>query len=345
MFDFSSWCELLEHVAGQRASTAIDVQSGKLSVAVPGTALMDFFQFALPHNAVQRVSPIDVRLRRNVPVRWPFADNSRSFLKSARAVGYGAAYAIKAPRGMDGETPPVYVYPDYEVELNFEATDVPHLSDDAMAAASFLKDGKQYYPEWTRRTTVRFQPIAEQITLEASQLQYAEDTDGPRPRGVIGTPVSAPFAVIEQKALVTVTWQNVPAGFVLNNNRRPVQVFNTLGTVNSETFLDYAPMTLGLFDAPEFILKPLGLRNVNFVYQFPWQYDIVFRFRYFDPERAKALALFSGHNLVPYRGATKYLSATRRPFDSPATAGNWDVNGAPLFQSSDFMKLFQYWDY
>lgn len=345
-YSYSRWCETIE--PSQTASLALDAADNSLICTVTGSELTDFLQFTLPLAAVRHLSPNDVRLLRSPPVQWPFIAQQLAYARRVKTEGFGAHEATRAPSGLDGVTPPTYVYPRYQCLVEFAPVDYD-IYDDAYILAGVTEDslGRKIYEEWKRNCVIRFLPSAEPLTVDGSMLQFAENPTPPLPQTILGTPFDARQALIERKGVLSVLWKNVPAGFVLTNRRFPRQFFRALGKVNSTQFLGCDPETLAMFDAPEFLVKPLGIRDIQYTYQFPWQYDILMKFRYFNPPKGNSSQDHNGWNLFPPRGMNKYLYATRRPFNSPADYlnDNSDATAEAAFDTFEFRYLFQYANY
>lgn len=285
-------------------------------------------------------------------------------------------------------------YEKYQITVDFRPLTYRMITDDALGSYNDeYDDNIRKFPEWYRWCTWTFEPRAELLQLSGSSMQFVENpapdpfTGNVRPpQGTFPT-FPVPLGLIEQKGIVTCHWRNVPADYILSSSGVPSNILDQMGTVNAFAMTDplslknYDPQTLLLQDMPQMIVKPHPIYrrdDSGIRYFFPWQYDIIVKWIWFDPvlgnddlpKDAAGQGIWDnvnrpfnlppinppntftpsvkrprGHNLLPPAGQAYYLYATRLPQDKkiPANAAAIDnINNPPLHRQSDHRDIFQY---
>lgn len=256
-----------------------------------------------------------IRLSRNLPWQHP------KWLglwctRITSATGYQALGKTQALQG------PVAL--DSYVKLGLEFTRPPYpILSDADVARVVRQDGTNYYPEWNRFTDRLWTPSVEMISRQQGSLMFIEGSKrGGRFMGAIGYPIS--------KVGLQRRWYQIPESGIYNSSGLPVPMIKDpvtgqtcMSTVNKGIYLNgggFQSTFLGcdqgqlLYLQSEIIPQPLPipgyLMNLGFGETYPLQYDIVFRFMYFDPPRGST-STFQGHNCFPYaRDANWYAGTT-----------------------------------
>ena len=357
-FTFTHWCELADR--GQRWDISIDEVVCNHSLAVEGHyrtprivgMYEDVLDFAMPSVSVQVISLKNARLRRNVPPTFPGVgapgpnSNFHARVKHA-AIPFGAGTALA---GLND--PPHSRFELYQFDLTYTTEPYEFKTDGELLGGAYdvpdpghPDEPYKYYKEWERYCVYGVQPHAELLTLEGGQMQFVENLTAGAPPRIRGSEFPINYATVEQKATITILWKNVPADFVLNDARIPVQFLEAQGCVNSDDFLDYEAETLLFIDDPEFIAKPLGFRPMGWEPTFNWQYDILIKFRYFDPPRGKLGGDHRGHNVFAPTGQKYYLYANRVPWNVTPLPANFNAANPPMWTGFDFHKLFQWHGY
>jgi len=274
------------------------------------------------------------------------------------------------------ESPNYFRQPYYEIAVDFEPVEYPVLKDSEITQSTLAVPAhiRGYYPpdvlpdfpdgqvaaganadvwaEWSRNAIIRFNPYLDVLTLEGGQLQFVENPN-PNPQNVtyLGQAFPVPHKLNETKGVLYVEWRDVPADFILDAHGLPRMFLRALGKVNSQEFLHCRKETLLLREMPELKSKPYGAKYGQYLFSgnsramfFPWLYDVVMKFIYFDPVPGNTGATHFGHNIFAPKGQQYYLNATRPPGnEAPMNPNNPAIASNPqLFSSFDFSWLFQY---
>lgn len=349
-FTESMWKEF---VASYRPSgeNIFSKRSGEASLTgfVPSASLEAAMRFFLGYEQVTNSAPF-VLMRKN-PIRHPrfgqlwcngvaeveFKPDSTSrahIKRMSEAVRTLTPAALKHRTG----------YKWAKLVVRFGPTEVKY-REDVDPDYQDLSSGRK---EYLRNVVVDMEPRTETFETKL-QYKFAEGESCPAPyTNPKGAEVVAEHAQILVKPDVVIRWKDVPEAYVMESNtNKPYRILFSLGTVNSGDFLGFEEGLLLSVGAKltrnPWTLKPRpGLPGAGLESDF--LYDVELYMSYFDPEKGYTgnppvlITANRGHNNFPHRGSV---------VAADPNAGRWfyaslngDLLGRPLYQYTDFAKIF-----
>jgi hypothetical protein len=161
-------------------------------------------------------------------------------------------------------------------------------------------------------------------------------------KGIQGAKFKSGLALLDAKDNLILLWRLVPHHYLHNIQGIAKNILDALSKVNNDFFLGFQPGTL-YFDSHEKEQKSFPIIPGTYTDTWAWDVTLIFKYRnpphdpfYDKQEQWQSL----GHNLAPAPQAGPdglWYPIASLPFITNNTARG---GGAPLFQATDFTKIF-----
>lgn len=228
------------------------------------------------------------------------------------------------------------VYETARLTVEYEAVRYQILADDKVKGKDMLPDEGQL----ERYITRTYHPAGEFLTLGTNFLHWVDSPVPAKPAGLLySVPRIVPFVEVGY------TWHQVPA-IPLLNIRDAIQTVNDdfFDVNNPNTHEGFEPGTLLLVAADiEPIRQPF---NTSSPYNPNLVYNIHYRMKYL-PNKDLSTGEVLGHNYFPRRKNDltvnfNLVTDTGQPPPLSIVGGSATGTGRPVYQATDFAKLFRF---
>lgn len=188
-----------------------------------------------------------------------------------------------------------------------------------------MSDEDATHGEWQRYTDRNWSMSTQILQREANLFKYDEGIPA-------GKTIPASLGIPLGKGELQRTWHQVPQAclFTPEPDGFPTNLIKNLSTVNDAQFFGSPAGTL-LYMGPTVKPRPLQMpAALMFISDLTLQqqYDVTFRFLFFDPAPLGAGVTIRGHNLVPWFDGKWYPASSR-------------IDGRRPLQTSTFSDLFK----